>query len=147
MNVRLVVNTADRDAAFAIRRVVFQDEQKVPADEEFDADDDVAVHVIALDGDTAVGTGRVVLHADHAKIGRMAVLREWRGRGVGRALLEALMQEAVRHGASRALLHAQVQAIGFYERAGFAAFGEVFDEAGIPHRRMAKRLASTADRH
>jgi predicted GNAT family N-acyltransferase len=147
MVTRIVTTPPEREAAYAIRRIVFQDEQKVPAEEEFDADDEVAVHVIALDDDTAIGTGRVVFHADHAKIGRMAVVREWRGRGVGRALLEALVREAARQGATRALLHAQVQAIGFYERAGFTAFGEVFDEAGIPHRRMVRRLASNVDRN
>ena len=136
IEVRPVITAAERDAAYAIRRRVFQDEQGVPAEEEFDADDEVALHVVAVDGDRAVGTGRLVLHPAHAKIGRMAVLREWRRRGVGRALLDALLAEARRRGAARAVLHAQVHAIGFYERAGFTAEGEVFDEAGIPHRRM-----------
>lgn len=134
--VRQIAGPADREAAYDVRRRVFQDEQGVPADEEFDADDEIALHVIALDGETVVGTGRLFFPPGHAKIGRMAVLKEYRGRGVGRMLLEALMDEAARQGATHVVLHAQVQALGFYERCGFVAVGQVFDEAGIPHRRM-----------
>jgi len=138
-----VTSDEDREAAYAVRRLVFQDEQHVPLELEFDTDDDRALHLIAKAGDVVVGTGRLVLHPDFAKIGRMAVLREWRRHGVGRALLQALMAEAVRSGARRALLHAQVQAIGFYERSGFIAISEEFDEAGIPHRRMERELDCT----
>jgi predicted GNAT family N-acyltransferase len=138
--VRQIASAADREAAYDVRRRVFQDEQGVPADEEFDADDEIAVHAIALVGNTVVGTGRLIFPPGYAKIGRLAVLREWRAHGVGRALLEALMAEAARQGAPRAVLHAQVQALGFYERAGFVAVGDEFDEAGIPHRRMERAL-------
>ena len=70
----------------------------------------------------------------------MAVLAQWRGRGVGRLLLDALLHEAAERGAVRALLHAQVHAIGFYDRAGFITVGDEFDEAGIPHRKMERAL-------
>ena len=138
--VRAVTMAADRAAAYEVRRRVFQDEQGVPAELEFDADDESALHVIAESGGQVVGTGRLVMHADYAKIGRMAVLREWRGRNVGRALLDCLVEEGARRGAPLAVLNAQVQAIGFYARAGFAVIGDEFDEAGIPHRRMEKML-------
>jgi predicted GNAT family N-acyltransferase len=141
MTVREVHTASERDAAYGVRRTVFQDEQRVPPELEFDGDDERAVHVIAEADGTVVGTGRVVLHADHAKIGRMAVLPAWRKRGVGRMLLAALLHAAARHGAGRAVLHAQVHAIGFYERAGFIIVGDEFDEAGIPHRRMERPLA------
>jgi predicted GNAT family N-acyltransferase len=140
MHVRAVTTNAERAAAYDVRRRVFQDEQGVPAELEFDADDDVAAHVIAEVDGKVVGTGRVVLHADSAKIGRMAVLPEWRQHGVGRALLAALVREAAQRGAVCAVLHAQVHALGFYARAGFSAIGEEFDEAGIPHRRMERAL-------
>jgi predicted GNAT family N-acyltransferase len=136
MKVRIVTTAAERDAAYAIRRAVFQEEQGVPAEIEFDDDDAVAVHVIAEVEGATVGTGRLVLQADHAKIGRMAVLVPWRRSGVGRMLLDALLREAMQRGAARAVLHAQVQALGFYARAGFTAVGDEFDEAGIPHRKM-----------
>ena len=140
MEVRRVSGAADRDAAYAVRRAVFQDEQGVPAEIEFDADDDSAIHMIAAADGAVVGTGRVVLRADYAKIGRMAVLPGWRQHGIGRALLDALLREAAQQGAPRAVLHAQVQAIGFYARAGFIAVGDEFDEAGILHRRMERPL-------
>lgn len=140
MNVRAVTTSAERTAAYAVRRRVFQDEQGVPAELEFDADDELAAHVIAAVDGTVVGTGRVVLHDDDAKIGRMAVLPQWRKHGIGRALLAALLREAARRGATRAVLHAQVHALGFYAREGFTAVGEEFEEAGIPHRRMEREL-------
>ena len=140
IEVRPVVTATDRDAAYAIRRRVFQDEQGVPAELEFDGDDDSAVHVIATGDGAVIGTGRLVLHAGYAKVGRMAVLREWRGSGAGRAILLALMTEAVRRGSTRMVLHAQVHAIGFYERSGFRIVGDEFDEAGIPHRRMERAV-------
>ena len=140
IDVRPIASAADRDAAYDIRRIVFQNEQRVPAELEFDADDESAFHVVATVDGTVVGTGRLVVHADYAKVGRMAVLREWRSAGVGRALLDALTAEAVRRAVPRLVLHAQVQAIGFYQRCGFTVVGEEFDEAGIPHRRMERTL-------
>jgi predicted GNAT family N-acyltransferase len=141
IDVRPLASDADRAGAYEVRRRVFQDEQGVPAELEFDADDETALHVVAVARDRIVGTGRLVMHTEYAKIGRMAVLAEWRGRAVGRALLARLIDEAARRGAPRAVLHAQVQAIGFYARAGFAVVGDEFEEAGIPHRRMERALA------
>ena len=126
--------------AFDIRRRVFQDEQGVSAEEEFDVDDDCATHVLAeVDGDP-VGTGRIVFHPTYAKIGRMAVLKEWRRHGVGRALMDALIGVAVEHRCTQLVLHAQVHAIPFYAALGFGVVGDEFEEAGIPHRRMQRRL-------
>lgn len=140
IEVRAVATAADRDAAFAVRRVVFRDEQNVPAELEFDADDDAAYHVIALAGSDVIGTARLVIHDEYAKVGRMAVLQDWRKAGVGRALMDALLAEATRLKVARIVLHAQVHAIGFYQRCGFAIVGEEFDEAGIPHRRMERDI-------
>lgn len=141
--IRAVASSADRDAAYAVRRIVFQDEQGVPPELEFDTDDDVAYHVIAVANGNVIGTGRLVSHPDYAKVGRMAVLRAWRKSGAGRMLMDALTAEALRRDVPRLILHAQVQAIGFYQRCGFAVVGDEFDEAGIPHRRMERQLRST----
>jgi predicted GNAT family N-acyltransferase len=136
----IVTNAEERDQAFDIRRRVFQDEQHVPAEEEFDTDDDSATHVLAdIDGDP-VGTGRVVFHPTYAKIGRMAVLKEHRRSGVGRILMDALVQIAVERRCTQLVLHAQVQAIPFYEALDFKVVGDEFEEAGIPHRRMQRSL-------
>lgn len=128
----------DLAALRSIRGIVFVREQSVPIELEWadlDADCD---HVLAVDaGDRPIGTGR--LAPDHA-IGRMAVLPAWRGKGVGAAMLLALIERARTHGWAEVTLHAQVHAIDFYQRHGFRAHGEAFMEAGIRHRHMALKL-------
>jgi YbgC/YbaW family acyl-CoA thioester hydrolase len=129
--------------AQAIRTAVFVEEQKVPLALERDAADIDAVHALARNRlGMAVGTGRL-LAADGpghpARIGRMAVSRATRGANIGRELLEALMTAAGQRGDAEVTLHAQVSAIGFYRRAGFAAHGEPFEEAGIGHLEMRRK--------
>ncbi|HUY27816.1 MAG TPA: GNAT family N-acetyltransferase [Candidatus Binataceae bacterium] len=132
---------AELAAAYSIRRRVFIVEQHVPEEIELDADDRRAFHALAMRGGQAVGCGRYVEHeAGEIKIGRMAVLRELRGTGVGRAVLEFLIRTARERGYHRAILHAQITAEGFYLRQGFTPVGEIFDEAGIPHRAMTRDL-------
>lgn len=133
-----VVRAADwvADGALlrAIRADVFIDEQKVPAELEWDADDARAWHVLALTaGGTAVGTGRLL---PDGRIGRMAVLKHWRGRGAGGALLTELLRIAQAAGLHSLVLNAQTHALGFYAGFGFRPEGEVFLEAGIPHQAM-----------
>lgn len=128
----------DHAALAQVRRTVFIDEQGVPEALEWDADDAVSVHFLATLADgTAVGCARL-LPDGHA--GRMAVLPAWRGRGVGKALLAAVIDEARARGHRALALSAQVHAAGFYARAGFTAVGEPYDEAGIPHVAMQKTL-------
>jgi predicted GNAT family N-acyltransferase len=129
----------DRDALLHIRQQVFINEQGVPEPRERDGRDDGCWHVLARDdAGTAIGCGR--LDAE-CKIGRMAVLPAWRGHGVGAALLRELISHARSQGATAIMLAAQLSAIGFYERAGFSALGDVFDDAGLPHRMMQLALA------
>ena len=128
----------DRDHLRYVRETVFVHEQQVPLEMEWDEQDEACVHVLALDGDGApIGTGRLL---PDGHIGRMAVLPGWRGQGVGGALLTELVQIARERGFSEALLNAQVQAIAFYTRHGFAAEGPEFLEAGIPHQTMRRQL-------
>lgn len=122
--------------AFAIRIKVFVKEQGVPSDIELDDDDRRAIHFLATAGAKAVGTARVVWHRGAAKIGRMAVLKSYRRRGVGRQLLTRAVAVARRLHARRIYLHAQVAVSGFYERQNFRGTGAIFDEAGIAHRKM-----------
>jgi len=121
-----------------VREAVFVEEQKVPLNLEMDEHDTSSRHVIACDADGgAIGTGRLL--AD-GHIGRMAVLADWRGKGVGRALLERLLEEAFAKEMRQLALHAQTQAAGFYRRFGFVEEGPEFMEAGIPHRVMVRSL-------
>lgn len=141
VEVVIVATLDERDTAYAIRREVFIDEQEIPADEEFDDIDPTATHVLVrVDGEPA-GTGRVYFEGAVARIGRMAVRKAFRRHGVGREVLRALMRLAVEGGAERLVLHAQMQAVGFYGKEGFTAVGEPFDEAGIPHCRMERATA------
>ncbi len=129
-----------RADALRVRVAVFCDEQGIARDDELDALDDAAVHVAGYDDGTAVAAGRLVLAGGHAKAGRMAVLREYRGRGYGAAVLAALEREAAARGMREIRLSAQLHAAGFYERAGYRGTGDVYDEVGIPHIAMNKRL-------
>jgi predicted GNAT family N-acyltransferase len=128
----------DLDALRAVRETVFVQEQRVPIELEWDALDPDCLHVLARDGEgRPIGTGRLT---PERKIGRMAVLREWRGRGVGEALLQALIDEAVRNRIAEVRLHAQVSAMAFYAKHGFLPYGERFMEAGIEHQSMRRVL-------
>jgi len=132
------------EQAQTIRQAVFVQEQGIPADLEWDAADQTAVHALARNRlGRAVGTGRLLAHAPGvAKIGRMAVLPGLRGAGVGRSLLDALARAARERGERALLLHAQRSAVGFYRRLGFVPDGEPFEEAGIPHQAMRRALAA-----
>jgi predicted GNAT family N-acyltransferase len=125
------------EQARQVRDAVFVAEQKVPRAIEWDEHDAVSRHVIARDADGgAIGTGRLLPHGNPGHIGRMAVLADWRGKGVGRALLERLLELAAASHMQHLALHAQTQAGGFYRRFGFVEDGPEFMEAGIPHRTM-----------
>lgn len=128
-----------------VRRAVFVEEQGVPEELEWDGEDEAAVHVLATDsGGQPIGTGRLLRQGDRAHIGRMAVRREWRGRGVGSAILKALLAEVARSGLGGAFLNAQTYAVPFYERFGFKREGAEFLDAGIPHRRMTRYTTRTS---
>ena len=123
----------------AIRHAVFVVEQQVPETLEWDDMDTPSTHALAEDAAGApIGCGRLL---PNGYVGRMAVLRPWRDRGVGGALLQALVELARQRGYARVVLNAQVRAVPFYARHGFVATGEQFDEAGIDHRVMERRLA------
>jgi len=128
--------------AQAIRTEVFIDEQKIPAAMEWDDADRACVHAVAFNRlGMPLATGRLLQHAPRiARIGRMASVQTVRGSGVGRRVLDALMQAARERGDTEVMLHAQTSASAFYARAGFTARGPVFDEAGIAHVEMARAL-------
>jgi YbgC/YbaW family acyl-CoA thioester hydrolase len=130
------------DDSRQVRTEVFIDEQKIPPEMEWDDADHGCVHAVAYNRlGTPVATGRLLEHVPGvAKIGRMAAVQAVRGSGVGRRVLDALMQTARERGDREALLHAQVSASGFYAGAGFMARGSEFDEVGIPHVEMVRAL-------
>ena len=117
-----------------VRVMVFVAEQKVPREIEFDEDDKTAEHFIAFDGRHMVMACARLL--DNGRIGRVAVLRPFRGRGIGEAVMKAVLERAKERGMKDVHLGAQVHALPFYERLGFVPYGDEFDEAGISHRMM-----------
>lgn len=127
----------DMPAVFALRHEVFVVGQGVPAELELDELDAVSDHAVALVDGTVVGTGRLL---PSATIGRMAVTEAARGSGIGAAVLECLEQRARERGFPVVELHAQVHAAGFYDKAGYTPYGEVYLEAGIEHLSMRKQL-------
>lgn len=130
--------SAARGEAGRIRFAVFVEEQQVPPAIELDEWDARSEHALARSAQgVAIGTGRLL---PDGHIGRMAVLAEWRGRGVGAAILAALVERAKARGMPEVVLNAQTHARGFYARQGFAPVGPEFMEAGIPHVAMTRRL-------
>ncbi len=130
--------------AFLVRQEVFILEQSVPAELELDEFDSLAAHVLAYQDTHCIGTGRLTdLGGGKAQIGRMAVLAKFRGKGVGKQILRKLVDLATSQGVREIILHSQVSAIPFYEKLGFQAQGDVYDEAGIPHRNMMLTLANS----
>ncbi|MEU2740926.1 GNAT family N-acetyltransferase [Streptomyces sp. NPDC007095] len=149
--VRVAEDAADREACFAVRKEVFVGEQGVPEDIEYDAYDAGALHVLAIREDgVPLGTGRLLYGPEAAaktggdptagSLGRLAVTKAARGLGVGVALVRAIEDAARACGLAAVDLHAQTQAMGFYERLGYVAYGAEFLDAGIDHRAMRKAL-------
>lgn len=141
VRVRRAGGPEEVERALGLRREVFVVEQGVAPEEEIDGRDGEALHLVAIDsGGLVVGTCRLFADGPVVRLGRMAVAREARGRGIGALLLERAEAEAP-PAAERIVLAAQIPAIGLYERAGYARRGEVFLDAGIEHVRMEKALA------
>lgn len=138
----MIARTDDIAACIAIRREVFIDEQNVPEAEEMDDLDAGAIHILARDAEgEAWGTARLLIQGATGKIGRVAVRKGARGTGLGARLIEASIAELGRMpGVTRLKLSAQTYVIPFYERFGFVAYGPEYDDAGIPHRDMARDL-------
>ena len=145
MNLKLTSYEESEGKIRSIRDTVFGQEQKVPREINWDGNDPDCIHIVALDkDDKPIGTGRI--QAD-GKIGRLAVLKDWRNRGFGGKMLETLVESACSQGLKQVHLHAQVHAILFYEKRGFEKDGEEFMEAGIRHINMTRSTKSIPEHH
>lgn len=139
IRIRVADYERDREAIREIRFAVFVEEQGVPAEIEIDAADPRCMHVLAFADESAVGTARIDFERA-GKVGRLAVTRPMRGRGIGTVLMRRLHELARERGLGAVWCHAQIEAEPFYARLGYVASGPRFDEAGIEHVRMDKRL-------
>jgi predicted GNAT family N-acyltransferase len=142
LEVRWTAAAGELAAAIAVREEVFCREQGVPAEEERDGLDDHALHLVAVDpaGERVVATLRLLVTGGEAKIGRVAVERRWRRRGIASRMLEMALARSRELGCARARLAAQIQATQLYEHAGFTIESAPFEEAGIAHVWMAREL-------
>ena len=131
----------DLETCLALRRVVFMEEQGVSEADERDGRDGAALHVLAERDGRPLGCARILIYGPVAKIGRVCVLKDARGTGLGAAIIRTCLDVArSRRGVTRAKLGAQTHALNFYEKLGFTAVGPVYDDAGIPHRDMEREL-------
>ncbi|MCK8816636.1 GNAT family N-acetyltransferase [Natroniella sulfidigena] len=144
LNQLKVTETTDEQSlkeALKLRQEVFVKEQKVPAKLEFDGKDKEAIHFVAFLADEVVGTCRLLMGNGSGKLERMAVKKEWRGYGIGSALLAEVIKTTKKTKLSQISIHAQLQAKDFYLNQGFKAVNEeIFVEAGIEHIKMNMKL-------
>lgn len=134
LSIQQVPWSSHREQLLAVRHEVFVVEQQVPADKEADDLDPQAVHFLATDSQgTPIGTARVL---SDGHIGRVAVRKDRRGQGIGRALTEAAIRDLKERQFASAMLNAQLSVVKFYEKLGFESHGEVFEECGISHIAM-----------
>lgn len=121
-----------------VRTCVFIREQNIPGELEWDEYDPISLHVLAFVKNNAVATARLL---PDGRIGRMAVLSQWRRQRVGQRLLAELLQQALLQGHTEVLIHAQISALAFYQKYGFIEEGSIFNEVGIPHKIMRKNIS------
>jgi predicted GNAT family N-acyltransferase len=128
------------EAAKAVRKNVFQQEQGIGSELDFDGNDEAATHIVVYHEDIPVGTGRMrKIDATTVKIERVAVIAAMRKKGIGKLIMQAMDQHLLTTGIARVTLDAQSHAKGFYENLGYRQEGKEFDEVGIPHVVMIKR--------
>jgi len=139
LDIKTVFWQEGQSALEDVRTIVFVQEQNVPLDIEMDDRDAFCLHVLAEDKRTPIGTGRIDIEKQ-GKIGRVAVLPEYRGQGIGKSIMDALETMARKANLSAIWLNAQISAQSFYEQLGYVTSGEEFLEAGIVHCRMTKTL-------
>lgn len=136
-----ITTTRDIAACHRVRKTVFVDEQGIALEEDIDGMDDVATHLLAVEKGQPIGTARLLEKGHVGKIGRLAVLKPHRGRGLGAAIMRAALEElGLRAHLTEARLGAQIEAVAFYEALGFTAEGAEFLDAGLPHQEMVRPL-------
>lgn len=136
---QIVRTTEEFMAAMVVRGIVFCEEQNCPWEIEKDAEDGEAVHVLGLCGTEPAAAARFRFVPGYAKLERICIRKQWRKTGAGKALVTFLIDAAKKRGATAFKMHAQAHLEGFYAGLGFQGEGEIFDEAGIPHRLMIRK--------
>lgn len=140
MNIQIAETDKQQEQAFHVRMMVFVEEQNVPAEEEIDAYDEEAIHFIGYQRTRPIAAGRLRFIDDYGKLERICILKPKRGNSFGKQLMQRMEETLRSRGYSKAKLHAQTQAQGFYHRLGYQTISGEFLDAGIPHVTMEKEL-------
>ena len=141
LSYKLVASDRELKEAFAVRKKVFVEEQGISEELELDGYDSEALHMVVKDGERVIGTARVLfLATGQAKIERMAILKPFRHKGIGRKIVSFLNEELRNRRVEQVVLHAQYPVVAFYKSCGFVESGSPFWEAGIKHIKMQRRL-------
>lgn len=141
LSYKLVASGRELNEAFEVRKKVFVEEQGIAEDLEFDGNDGQALHMVAMDGERVIGTARVLfLATNQAKLERMAILKPFRRKGIGRRLIYYLNEELSKRQVEQVVLHAQYSVVAFYKSCGFEESGSPFWEVGIKHIEMYRHL-------
>lgn len=140
MNIIKVTTPKELEHAYHIRTVVFIEEQQVPYEEEMDGLDEEAIHFIVYDDVTPVAASRLRFVDNYGKLERICVLKEYRGKSIGKHLIQTMEELILDHGYQQAKLHGQIHAKKFYQGLGYKTVSDEFMDAGIPHVTMIKQL-------
>jgi predicted GNAT family N-acyltransferase len=140
MKMKLVTNEKELEDAFYVRKIVFIEEQNVPAEEEIDQYESEAQHFVLYDNNEPIGAGRFRMLDGLGKVERICVLKGKRKSGAGKAIMEGIEQYAIEKGITKLKLNAQTHAIPFYTNLGYETVSEEFLDAGIPHKTMIKEI-------
>ncbi|WP_096199130.1 GNAT family N-acetyltransferase [Bacillus sp. FJAT-45350] len=140
MKIEIVTNEKQRKDAYQVRTIVFVEEQKVPVELEIDEHEEEATHFVVYDGEKPIGAGRFRSVDGYGKVERICILKEYRGRNVGKDLMIKIEEVAQQEGFKALKLNAQIQAETFYKNLGYVTYSDEFLDAGIPHVSMKKEL-------
>ncbi|RWR05536.1 GNAT family N-acetyltransferase [Siminovitchia fortis] len=140
MRVILAGTDSQLQDAFSIRKKVFVEEQQVPVEIEIDEHENNSAHFVLYDGEKPAGAGRFRILDDKGKVERICILPEYRGKGAGNQIMAAIEEYAKQLPVEELVLNSQSYAVPFYEKLGYIVVSEEFLDAGIPHRKMIKKL-------
>ncbi|MGM0942464.1 MAG: GNAT family N-acetyltransferase [Bacillota bacterium] len=140
MNIKVVTSQEEIEQAFYVRTVVFVDEQNVPPEEELDAHDESSTHFVVYDDDKPIAASRLRFVDSYGKLERICVLKTYRGKAIGKQLIQAMEAVSLEKGYHKAKLNGQTHAEKFYQRLGYKTISGEFMDAGIPHVTMVKEL-------
>lgn len=137
MKFKIAKSTEDINNCYKLRETIFVIGQNVPIERERDSDDKTAIHILLINDDNIpTGVGRIVIDYNTAIIGRLGIIKEYRGKGAGLFLMQNIIQYCEKHGFKKILLGAQEHALNFYKKLGFEIISEKYMDANIPHYKM-----------